>query len=406
MSESTGGSVVLDAAGHLSIFQKLMAMPRETLPQQTAVVAREALKKAAGLLGLELAQTKELAPIFLLLPSSGVAAGVTVFATWHAEGAPVHPAAAEGAERLALAAAVGALAGLGAAGSSAGGGAAGAAGGAPSRSARPALVVAPSATTGSLVLEAVLREHRAALQAPAAFWPRIAADRPRRRRIFLGARGKVVLGVWGNEANPYRLRDQLVEELARDAYGPRPLDFELLRKLAQRPEASEFLDEALDDPAAVAGEGEARFRAALFDARGQVHKPPVAHPDRPAAWITIEAGEDMDPAQVLARARALAPQVRVEMAEGFLWDRLNLYQPAVKATIAAAKSRSDGAEIWPMAPWVTPSGVFTRALGVSLAEWAVPLPAGAAIRPATPATLEAIERELVELFGAGAPGEA
>ena len=61
---------------------------------------------------------------------------------------------------------------------------------------------------------------------------------------------------------------------------------------------------------------------------------------------------------------------------------------------------------WPMAPWVTPSGIFTRALGVSLAEWAVPLPAGAAIRPATPATLEAIERELVELFGAGAPGEA
>jgi len=381
MSGLGQGPIALDAAGHLSIFQKLLAMPRETLPQQTAVAAREALGKAAGLLGLELAQNNELATVFLLLPPNGGAPTVTVFATWHAEGAPVYPAAAEGGERLALMASVGALAGLRAAGLG-----------------PAALVVAPSALNGSLVLEAALRECRTSLQAPAAYWPRIASKAPRRRRLFLGARGKAVMGVWGGNANPYTLRDRLVEELARDAYGPRPLDFELLRKLEQSAGALEFLEETFDGPAGSSGAGETRIRAALFDPRGQVNKPSVAHPDRPAAWITIEAGENMEPASVLSRARALAPECRIELAEGFLWDRLNLYQPAVQSMIAVAKSRSEGAEIWPMAPWVSPSGLFTRALGVPLAEWAVPLPAGSALRAPKPEALEAIERELVELL--------
>ena len=54
---------------------------------------------------------------------------------------------------------------------------------------------------------------------------------PRRRRIYLGARGRVVLGVWDPGVNTYRLRDRMVEELRAEAYGPRPLDFELLRKV-------------------------------------------------------------------------------------------------------------------------------------------------------------------------------
>ena len=381
MTGAPQGPIVLDAATHLSIFQKLLAMPRETLPQQTGLAAKEALQKAAAVLGLKLVSNNELAPTFLLLPPGGASPTVTIFGTWHAEGIPMHPAAAEGGERLALAAAVGALTGL----RSAGAGPA-------------ALVAAPSAFTGSLVLAAALREHRAALQAPAAFWPRIAAAGPRRRRLFLGARGKAVLGMWGAEGNPYTLRDRLIEGLTNEAYGPRPLDFELLRKLSHSPEAVDFLEETLDDPGSVSGEGESRFRAALFDPRGRVHKPAVAHPDRPTAWITIEAGENMEPVEVLTRARALSPGCRIEMAEGFLWDRLNLYQPAVQSMIRVAKSRSEGAEIWPAAPWVTPSGLFTRALGVPLAEWAVPLPKGAPLRPATPAALEAVERELVELF--------
>ena len=47
-----------------------------------------------------------------------------------------------------------------------------------------AFVIVPGATQGSLVLAEALRANRARLQAPVAFWPRIAQGLPRRRRVF------------------------------------------------------------------------------------------------------------------------------------------------------------------------------------------------------------------------------
>lgn len=370
-----------DAAAHLASFQELMSMPRETVPQMTAVAARKALTAAASELGLEVVEKDGITPTFLLLRKDGAVPSLTLFATWHAEAHPVTPAAVEGAERLALSTALGALKTLVAAGAD-----------------RPAVVVAPAATQGSLPLEGHLRAHREALQAPVAFWPRIAPSATRRRRVFLGARGRVILGVWGAEANPYAVRDQLVARLNEEAYGPRPLDFELLRKVAQSAEAIEFLDETSEEPPAAKGDGEARLRTALFEARGQVVRPQVRHADRPQAWIIIETAEQMEPADVGKKAQALAGATKIEMAEGFLWDRQNIHHPGVQAAIRTAKSHSEGAEIWPMAPWVTPSGIFTRALGTPLVEWAVPLPRGTAIRFPGTAAVEEIEREMAELF--------
>jgi hypothetical protein len=214
----------------------------------------------------------------------------------------------------------------------------------------------------------------------------------------LGARGRVILGVWGEGANPYTIRDQLIAQLTEEAYGPRPLDFELLRKLAQSAGALDFLEETLEDPQAVRGDGEAKLRTALFEPRGQVLRPQVRHVDRPQAWIVVETAEQMEPADVAKRTQALAGTTKIEMAEGFLWDRLNIHHPAVQAAIRTAKSRSEGAEIWPMAPWVTPSGIFTRALGTPLLEWGVPLPRGTAIRFPGAGAVEEIEREMAELF--------
>jgi hypothetical protein len=216
--------------------------------------------------------------------------------------------------------------------------------------------------------------------------------------VFLGARGRVVLAVRGEGANGYAIRDQLVQQLSDEAYGPRPLDFELLRKLAQGAESMEFLEETLEDPEAVKGVGEAKLKSALFEPRGTVHRPQVRHPDRPQAWIIVDLAESMDPADVLRRAQAAAGDAKIEMVEGFLWDRLNIHHPAIQAEIRTAKSRSEGADIWPMAPWVSPSGIFTKALGTPLAEWSVPLPPGTAIRFPSAEALEAIERELAELL--------
>lgn len=370
-----------DAAAHLASFQELMSLPRETLPAMTAVAARKALTATASELGLEVVEKEGITPTFLLLRGDRSAPGLTLFATWHAEAHPVTPAAVEGAERLALSTALGALKALVAAGAS-----------------RPAVVVSPAAAQGSLPLEGHLRDHREALQAPVAFWPRIGPSATRRRRIFLGARGRVVLGVWGEGANAYSIRDQLVAQLSAEAYGPRPLDFELLRKLAQSAGALDFLEETLEDPSAVKGDGEAKLRGALFEPRGQVVRPNVRHADRPQAWIIIETAEQMEPGDVLKRAQALAGATKVEMAEGFLWDRQNIHSPGVQAAIRTAKSRSEGVDIWPMAPWVTPSGVFTRALGTPLVEWAVPLPGGTAIRFPGANAVETIEREMAELF--------
>jgi len=374
--------LALDVESHRTWFQELTSMGREGLPRATADAARRGLGVAAHALGTELVAIEGAAPTFLLLPEGGAAPDLTVFATWHAESRPVLPAALEGAERTALVATVGALTAL------AGGDGVGR---------QVAVVVAPGAGHGSLVLDGILRKHRASLQAPVAFWTRIGPRGPKRRRVFLGARGLVVLGIRG-DVNPYQLRDRVVADLSRDAFGPRPLDFELLRKVARSESEMELLEESFDDPAAVPGEGEDRLRAALFDPRGSVARPSIRTPDRPAAWVTIEIAEDMDPEVVAAKAREHAPGVPIDLVEGFPWDRQNIHHPAVQAAIRTAKHRSEGAEIWPMAPWVTTSGLFTRALGTPLVEWAVPLPASTPVRsPGTDALL-ALERELAELF--------
>ncbi len=368
-------------------------MPRETLPQLTAAEARKALTWASEALSLEFLEIKGVAPTFLLLPGPGTEPGVVLFATWHAEVLPVVPAAVEGAERLALSAS---LAGLGRALGTGGG---------------AAMVVAPGATQGSLVLARILREHRARLRAPAALWQRIAPDAPRRRRIFLGSRGRVVLGLWESGVNPYRLRDQIVEELREEAYGPRPLDFELLRKLGQNRDALDFLEEALDDPGAVAGEGEDRLRQALFEPRGQVVKPQVNHQDRPQAWLILEVTENANPEEILERVRSLAGGAKIEMAEGFPWDRISIHSPSVQAEIKFSREVSEGPEIWPGAPWMTPSGVFTRALGTPLVEWGIPVGPDVAVRFPKPDQFESLSGE-VERLVRGAleetaqPGEA
>lgn len=374
-------SLRFDSAAHLALFQELMSMPRETVPQLSAASARKTLRAAAEMLELQFIAIESVVPTFLLLPRGGAAPSMTVFGSWHTEAHPVFPAAQEGAERLALAASLGALATLRSEGAD-----------------PPAFVVAPAAGQGSVPLRDCLRSHRNSLQAPVAYWPRILPAAPKRRRVFLGARGRVVLAVRDEGANPYSIRDQLVAQLKEAAYGPRPLDFELLRKVADQPQALDFLEETLGDPQAVSGEGEAKLRAALFEPRGQVIRPPVRHPDRPQAWIVIETAENMEAPEVLRSAEEIGGGAKIEMVEEFSWDRLNIHHPAIQAEIRTAKSRSEGAEIWPSAPWVTPSGVFTRALGTPLAEWGVPLPPEAAIRFPAAEALEALERELVELF--------
>jgi hypothetical protein len=377
--------LTFDSPAHLRALQSFLSQPRETLPRTTLVEARRAAAWTAGQLGMELIETEPNTPSFLLLPGDGEPPDATLFASWHAESMPVIPAAVEGGERLAMAAGLGALLAL-------------------SGRLRVSVVAAPGASQGSLVLAETLARHRARLAAPCAFWVRVAPAQGRRRRVFLGARGRVVLGLWGSEANPYRVRDELVRDLTDQAYGPRPLDFELLRKLAQASEPLDFVEEALgreEDRAPGANPSEL-LRAALFDPRGHVFAPQVRHPDRPQAWIVIEITENMEPAEVHERARTLAHPAKVEMAEAFPWDRLNIHHPAIQAEIAVSRSKAEGAEIWPMAPWCTPCGVFTRALGTPLAEWAVPLPTGIAIRFPDAEALGALEREIAELLLRGA----
>jgi hypothetical protein len=361
----------------LTQLQPLLSMPRETLPQLTADQARRSLAGAAEALGVEFIEITGVAPTFLLLPKESTP-DILLFGTWHAESMPVEPAAVVGAERLALAVA---LAGAGRAESTVG------------------AVVAPGATQGSLVLAQVLREHRDRLRAPIALWPRIGPRAPRRRRIFLGARGRVVLGLWGGDANPYRLRDRLVEALRQETYGPRPLDFELIHKLAGIPEALDFLEEAGDgQPADPAIQAEARLTQALFDPRGQVMTPQVKHPDRPQAWLIFDVAENADPDQLLSLAREHGEGTRVEMAEGFPWDRLGIHHPAIQAQIKLSKEVSEGPEIWPSAPWMSPSGVFTRALGTPLAEWSIPIHPGIAVRFPSAADFQALAGEAERLI--------
>ncbi len=375
-----------EASSYLQNLQPLLSMPRETLPQLTATGAREALRWAAEALGLDFVEKEGVAPTFLLLPKEGAEPSVLLFSTWHAEVLPVAPAAVEGGERLALSVALAGLAGAPA-------GKAGAA----------AIVVAPGATQGSLVLARILREHRARLRAPAAFWLRIAPSAPRRRRIYLGARGRVVLGIWEAGINPYRLRDEVVAGLKADSYGPRPLDFELLHRLGQNRDALDFLEETIEDPGAVSGEGEDLLTRALFEPRGQIVTPQIRNPDRPQAWLILEVTENADPDEVLERVRVLTGNAKIEMAEGFPWDRINIHHASMQAQIKLSKTVSDGPEIWPQAPWMTPSGVFTRAIGTPLAEWSIPVHPGVAIRFPKPEEFEALAAEAGSLLR-GSPG--
>jgi len=371
----------IDTSSYLQKLQALLSMPRETLPQLTAAEARKALGWASEALRLELVEIEGAAPTFLLLPEPGSTPAALFFTTWHAEVLQVTPAAVEGAERLALSAT---LAGLGREAETEG-------------EPRAAVVVAPGATQGSLVLARILREHRARLRAPVSFWPRIAPNAPRRRRIFLGSRGRVVLGIWESGANPYRIRDRIVEELKAEAYGPRPLDFELLHKLGEHRDALDFLEQTLDDPSAVQGEGGALLTRALFEPRGQVVTPQVRHPDRPQAFLILEVTEDANPDELLQRARSLGGGVKIEMAEGFPWDRISIHHASIQAEIKLSKTVSEGPEIWPSAPWMTPSGVFTRALGTPLAEWGIPAHPGVAMRFPKPGDFESLVVEVADL---------
>lgn len=377
-------SLRLDPISHLACFQGLMESARETLPQATSSIARVALERAAGWIGSELIENKGVAPIFGLLPAGGAEPRLTLFATWHAETLPVTPAAVEGAERLALAITLGAVAGAMEAGGLERG--------------SVAVVVAPGSAHGSLVLDPFLREHRARIAAREGFWLRVAAAAPRRRRIYMGGRGRVVIGIWGGEASPYIVRDQVVDRLHEEGYGPRPLDFELVRKLAGSREALEFLEETIEDPSAATDDGETRLKRALFEPFGQVIRPGASHPDRPSAWLSIEIAEGMEPPRILALAREAAAGSRVEMAEALPWDRIGIHHPAIQTLIQLSKSRSAGPELWPMSPWVTPSGVFTRALGTPLAEWGIPLPPGNAVRFPKPEAFAAMELEAAELL--------
>jgi len=363
---------------YLQKFQPLLSMPRETVPQLTAEETRKSLRWAAESLQLECIEISELVPTFLLLPAA--APDALLFATWHAEAVPVEPAAVEGAERLALSAT---LAGMARAGG-----------------AKVGLVVTPGATQGSLVLGQALREHRTRLRTKAVLWPRIIAQAPRRRRVFLGARGRVVLGIWDASANPYRLRDRLVEELKKEAYGPRPLDFELLHKLGDNRGALDFLEEAMDGEQVPPGQGEEALRRALFEPRGQVVAPQVRHPDRPQAWVILDVTENADADEILVRARGYAEGARIEMADGFPWDRIGIHHPAIQAQIKLSKEVSEGPEIWPSAPWLSPSGVFSRALGVPLAEWGLPIHPGIAVRFPKPEDLEGLATEVDGLLRA------
>jgi hypothetical protein len=385
----------MDTGVQLKRLQSFLTLPRETIPGLTSRDAGTLLRATASRLGLQFVENKRVAPTFLLLPQAGTAPIVTLFGTWHGEPTPTPAAVVDGAERLALGAILAAVETAAAAGALG-----------PHAQPRVALVAAPSAGAGSQGLDEILQSHREQLRADAAYWIRIAPESaPRRRRIFLGARGKVVIALRGGDANPYRVRDQLVAELTEQAYGPRPLDFELMRKLAQGREAVAFLREI--SPAATPGRAaedesgpgaEEEIRRALFLPRGDIVIPPAVHPERPRAWLSFEVAEAMEPDVIAKRIEMLSGGGQAELVERFPWDRANIHHPAAHALIEMAKATSDGAEIWPSAPWAGPSGLFSRALGVGLFEWGVPLPRGTAFRIPKPAEFEAISMEIADLL--------
>jgi hypothetical protein len=154
----------------------------------------------------------------------------------------------------------------------------------------------------------------------------------------------------------------------------------------------------LESPEAVSGEGEERLRRALFEPRGHVMAPQVRHPDRPRAWLTLEIAENMEPGELLERIRGAAEGARVEMAEAFPWDRISIHHASIQAQIKLSKTVSEGPDIWPSAPWMTPGGVFSRALGTPLAEWAIPMHASSAVRFPKPEELQRLAGETADLI--------
>jgi hypothetical protein len=397
VESSPANRLSFDATAQLKRLQSFLTLPRETIPRLTSREAASLLRDAGSRLGLQFVENKEIAPTFLLLPAGAAAPIVTLFGTWHGEPSPTPAAAIDGAERLALGAALAAVEAAAAAGVLG-----------PLGEPRVALVVAPSAGAGSQGLDQLLLGHQERVRADAAYWVRISPQpAPRRRRIFLGARGRLVIALRGGDANPYRIRDQVVAELTESAYGPRPLDFELIRKLAQDPGAVALLREHSPDAPGAARDGagddsgpaaEERIRRALFLPRGDVVIPAVTHPERPRAWLTFEIAEAMEPEPIAQRLESLSGGGRAELVERFPWDRANIHHPAAHALIELAKTRSEGPEIWPSAPWTGPSGLFTRALGSGLFEWGIPLPVGAAFRLPKPAEFESIALEIAELL--------
>jgi len=368
---SRAGQPSIDATAQLARLQGFLTLPRETIPRLTVRDAGVLLRSTASRLGLEFIETSGVTPTFLLLPRGESAPIATLFGTWHSDPAPHLKAAVDGAERLALGATLAAVEAVAAAGALG-----------PPDAPRVALLASPAAGAGSQGLDQLLREHRSRLQANCAFWIRIIPEAPRRRRIFLGSRGRLVVALRGGEANPYGVRDLIVAELKDSAYGPRPLDMELIRKLAPNQE----------DP------DEGRLKSALFDPRGDVVIPAVQNPDRPRAWLTIEIAEAMEPEAVLSRIESLSAGGHADLVERFPWDRANIHHPAVRSQIELAKMKSEGPEIWPSSPWPSPSGLFTRALGSGLFEWGVPLPPGAVFRLPKPQEFHSIASEIAELL--------
>lgn len=394
------GRLELDAAEQLARYQSFLTLPRETIPRLSARDAATLLRAAAGRLGLEATEIAGVAPTFLLLPRE--APLVTLFLTWTSASLGRSDVAEDAADRLALAASLAALESVAEAGVFG-----------PAGALRVALVVAPAANAGSQGMDALLREHRDRLRAEAAFWFRIAPTAPARRRVYLGSRGHVVVGVRRGDGNPYRARDQIVTELSEQAYGPRPLDFELIRKLASdetevalaRGPAEPAKPAKPAKPSGVQRPAEEQIRSSLFEPRGDVVVPKASLPDRPRAWLLFETAEAMEAETIARRSAELSGGGFADLVESFPWDRWNIHAPAIQALIAAAKSQSEGASIWPLSPWPSPSGLFTRALGVGLAEWDVPMPAGTTFRIPTPPQFEAIAREIAEVLMRGAIGQ-
>jgi hypothetical protein len=388
------GRLELDAAEQLARYQSFLTLPRETIPKLSARDAGTLLRAAASRFGLEAAEIAGVAPTFLLLPRE--TPQITLFLTWTSASLGRPDAVEDAADRLALAASLAALESVASAKAVG-----------PASALRVALVVAPAASAGSQGMDALLREHRNRLRSEAAFWFRIAPTAPARRRVYLGARGHVVVGLRGGDGNPYRARDQIVAELSEQAYGPRPLDFELIRKLASDPSAVSFVRGPINptERSETDRSAEEQIRSGLFEPRGDVVATKASMPNRPRAWLIFDTAEAMEAPAIARRAAELSGGGSADLVESFPWDRWNIHAPAIQALIATAKSRSEGAEIWPLSPWPSPSGLFSRALGVGLAEWSVPLPAGTTFRIPTAAQFEAIAREIAEVMIRGVNGQ-